>query len=160
MGALVAWRLAVHVAADGGPEPERLYVSAQRAPQLPDRRRALHALPDPELLRGISQLGGTAPEVLEHPELVQLLLPALRADFAIAESFVDRSGTTLHCPIVAFGGSEDREVTRDQLRAWRERTVGPFELVMLPGDHFAARRDPGPLLAEIRADLEVVRRRP
>jgi medium-chain acyl-[acyl-carrier-protein] hydrolase len=160
MGALVAWRLAVHFAAQGMPGPERLYVSAQRAPQLPGRRRPLHALPDAELLRGIRKLGGTPPEVLEQPELVRLLLPALRADFAIAEGFVDGSAPALHCPIVAFGGRDDPEVTRKELLAWCERTRGPFRLVVLAGDHFAPRRDPRPLLTELASELRAVSHQP
>lgn len=153
MGALVAWRLAVRLAADGRAQPERLYVSGHRAPQVEDRRRPLHGLPDDELVEGLRELGGTPSEIFEHPELLRVVLPALRADLAVVEGFVDRSTPALACPIVGFTGREDREVEPADVAAWAERTSDGFRMVIVPGDHFASRANPDSLLRELASDL-------
>jgi medium-chain acyl-[acyl-carrier-protein] hydrolase len=74
--------------------------------------------------------------VLEHPELLQLMLPLLRADFAITQTYRYVEEAPLSCPLTIFGGLEDDEVTPENLSLWREHTTGSFSLHMLPGDHF------------------------
>ena len=67
---------------------------------------------------------------------MELMLPLLRADFSVVETYVYHPGAPLDCPVTAFGGLRDSEVSRQQLEAWREQTAGEFALRMLPGDHF------------------------
>jgi medium-chain acyl-[acyl-carrier-protein] hydrolase len=75
--------------------------------------------------------------VLENAKLMQLLLPAIRADFAVIETYAYTPESPLvDYPITAFGGLEDREVSCDDLKAWIEQTNAAFSLHMLPGDHF------------------------
>jgi medium-chain acyl-[acyl-carrier-protein] hydrolase len=93
-------------------------------------------LPEAELRSELLRLNGTPREVLEHPELMELMLPLLRADFSVVETYVYRPGVPLECPLTAFGGLRDSEVSRAQLEAWREQTASEFVLRMLPGDHF------------------------
>ena len=85
---------------------------------------------------GLLRLNGTPKEVLEHPELMELMLPLLRADFSVVETYDYRPGVPLDCPLTVFGGLRDAEVSREQLEAWREQTTSEFALRMLPGDHF------------------------
>ena len=80
-------------------------------------------------------LNGTPREVLENPELRQLLLPLLRADFAVCQTYEYDPGPPLACPITALGGIGDR-VRREDLEGWREQTLSRFMLRMFPGDHF------------------------
>jgi medium-chain acyl-[acyl-carrier-protein] hydrolase len=132
MGALIAYELARRL--DRG--PDRLYVSGHRAPQLPARDRPLRDLPDDELVIELRRLDGTPAEVLDDAELCDLLLPRLRADFAIAETYVHVPNPLLDIPITAFGGTEDRLVRPSELRPWACVTRGAFRLRMLPGSHF------------------------
>jgi medium-chain acyl-[acyl-carrier-protein] hydrolase len=74
--------------------------------------------------------------VLENAELMQLLLPSLRADFAVLETYVYTPERPLECPITTFGGLSDHEASRDELEAWRDQTSAAFSLEMFPGDHF------------------------
>lgn len=164
MGALLAFELARALRRSGGPLPALLVASGHRAPHLPDPHPPAHALPEPELLDELRRLNGTPPEVLEHPELRAILLPILRADFAVCETYAYRAEPPLACPITAFGGLEDGDVTRDELAAWREQTTAGFSLRMFPGDHFfcntarplvlhALARELAPFLAADRAPL-------
>lgn len=136
MGALVGFELARHLRARHGIEPAHLCAAAHRAPQLPDRDPPLHGLPEPELIEELRRLNGTPEEVLAHAELLQVVLPALRADFAVCETYAYADGPPLGCPIMAIGGLGDTGLERDELAAWRAQTRGDFALRMLPGDHF------------------------
>jgi len=60
----------------------------------------------------------------------------LRADFSVVETYVYRPDVPLDCPLTAFGGLRDSEVSREQVEAWREQTTSEFALRMLPGGHF------------------------
>lgn len=136
MGALLAFEVARYLRRHHRVAPARLVVSGHSGPQLPDRNPPLHGLPEPEFRERLRELNGTPPEVLEHPELMQLLIPILRADFAASETYVYRAEEPLDCAIGAYGGLADLHVSRAELEAWREQTTGPFSLRMLPGDHF------------------------
>lgn len=136
MGGLVSFELARFLRKNFGLIPVHLFVSGRCAPQLPATDPPIHALPEPEFLEELRRLNGTPQEVLKNAELRQLCLPALRADFAVIETYVYKAGLTLDCPITAFGGLQDREVSCDQLEAWRDQTSASFSQQMLPGDHF------------------------
>jgi medium-chain acyl-[acyl-carrier-protein] hydrolase len=113
-----------------------LFVSGRRAPQLPDPDPPIHTLPEPEFLDQLRRYNGTPEAVLENAELMQLLLPTLRADFAVLETYVYAPEPPLECPITTFGGLSDREASRDELEAWRDQTSAAFSVEMFPGDHF------------------------
>lgn len=136
MGGLVTFELARLLRKNYGISPVHLFVSGYRAPQVPDPDPPIHALPEPEFLEKLRRLNGTPKAVLENAELMQLLLPALRADFAVIETYAYTPESPLDCPITAFGGLQDREVPYDALKVWQEQTNAAFSLHMLPGDHF------------------------
>ena len=135
MGALIAFELAGRLRSMGR-EPVHLLVSGARAPHLPSRWRDRHTSPDREFVSTVRELGGTPPEVLDDPDLLDLVLPALRADFALVETYTPRAGPLLRCPVSAFGGVEDDDVGRDDLAAWSRHTTGPSRTHLLPGGHF------------------------
>ncbi|HEV2148429.1 MAG TPA: alpha/beta fold hydrolase [Longimicrobiaceae bacterium] len=136
MGAMLAFELTRRLRARGGPRPEILLVSGRRAPDRPSGKRPLHALPESEFRDELRGLNGTPDEILEHPELMELFSPILRADFELCETYALREEEPLDLPISAFGGLEDTDVGRDDLLAWRKHTCAPFRLRMFPGGHF------------------------
>ena len=136
MGALIAFELARALRKGTAPEPTHLFVSSHCAPHLPTRGRLLHRLTDSELMLRLRQLNGTPEEVLANVELMRLLLPTLRADCMLCETYEHSPGEPLACGVTALGGREDPAVAGAELEAWRRHTRGPFELQMLPGDHF------------------------
>jgi medium-chain acyl-[acyl-carrier-protein] hydrolase len=136
LGALVGFELARQLRRQSGVQPVRLFVSADRAPQIPHRERPIHALPEGEFLVELRRLNGIPGKVLEEAELMQIMLPVLRADFAVYETYVHSTEPPLNCPISTFGGLQDHRVSRGDLEAWRDQTSGSFSLRMFPGDHF------------------------
>jgi len=87
-------------------------------------------------LRELRKLKGASEQVLQNRELLDLLLPTLRADLAVCENYQYRPEDAFDCPIAAFGGLEDSAVSREDHAAWIAQTRCSFSLHMFPGDHF------------------------
>ena len=136
LGALVGFELARQLRRQSGVQPVRLFVSADRAPQIPHRCRPIHALPEGEFLGELRRLNGIPQKVLEDVELMQIMIPVLRADFAVYETYAYSADPPLNFPISTFGGLQDDRVSRGDLEAWRDQTSVSFSLRMFPGDHF------------------------
>ncbi|MEX5637719.1 thioesterase II family protein [Parafrankia sp. FMc2] len=135
MGALVAFELACGLLRAGLPAPSRLFLSAagpRRGPHLTDKSR----LRDPELLESLRRMNGTPPEFFDDPDLVELLLPIIRADFTLAETFQVATDVVLPVPITGLAGSVDPEARPADVGTWRAHTTRDFRLEVLPGDHF------------------------
>ena len=136
LGALIGFELAREIRRQYGVHPVRLFASAGSAPQIPHRTPPIHTLPDNEFLAELRRLNGTPRELLDHEELMEVMLPILRADFALYETYLYSTEPPLNCPISAFGGLLDRRVNESDLEAWRSQTSASFSLRMFPGDHF------------------------
>ncbi|MFQ5616960.1 MAG: thioesterase II family protein [Anaerolineales bacterium] len=136
MGSTVAFELTRHLRERSASLPEHLFVSGHHAPQIPYPHPPIHNLPETTFLEEIRRFEGTPEEVLQHKELMQLLIPVLRADFEMTETYQYIPGSPLTCPITVFGGREDHQVPIDNLEAWREQTMAGFALHMFPGGHF------------------------
>ncbi|HET7228996.1 MAG TPA: alpha/beta fold hydrolase [Longimicrobium sp.] len=152
-GALVGFELARHAARTGTPGPVHLFASGRRAPDVPSRQRDLHRLTDAELVDDLRALGGMPQALLDHPELLQLLIPVLRADLALTETYVPTPGATIAIPITAYTGADDGKVTRDEAMAWARHTTAGFGLRVFPGDHFYLHSARDPVLRALSGDL-------
>lgn len=158
-GALIGYELARELRRRGMRAPEHLFAAACPAPHLPDRDPPIHALPDGELVAEIRRLNGTPDEVLRSDELMQLLIPLLRADAAIHETYVHAPEPPLDVPVTAIGGTDDPKADRAEMEAWGEHTRAGFALRMVPGDHFFIHSAPSVVLRDLAQDLHAVLRR-
>jgi len=148
MGALISFELARQLRRLKAPEPTYLFVSGQQAPALSP---PLEPFEDDfmEYLR----LNGTPEAVLQNAELMRIILPMLRADFAMCETYVYQEEEPLACPISVFGGLQDGDVSYNSLPAWRDETCSIFTLRLLPGAHFFLKDSRVALLQAISHDL-------
>lgn len=153
MGAIVAFELARKLRADRVPNPAMLFLSGCGAPGAKTQRQPIHQLPDDAFIRELHRLQGTPEKVLRNQELMQLLMPALRADFALIERYEYANQSPLDCPIYAFGGREDVDVSEAALSGWRRETRSMFQTKFFPGDHFFLHSARPALLGAIREDL-------
>ena len=135
MGAVLAYEVALRVQQAALPAPVRLFASGRRAPSR-YREERVHEGTDAEVVAELKRLGGPNSAVLADPEMLGLILPAVRSDYTAIERYRHRSGRRLDCPITALVGDDDPRVTIDDARAWAEHTTGPFDLEVFPGDHF------------------------
>ncbi|MCZ0204661.1 thioesterase II family protein [Streptomyces achromogenes] len=134
MGALVAFELA-RLLENAGRPPAVLFLSGRRGPSA-ERAESLHLDDDARLIEEVVRLDGTDAAVFQDEELLQLVLPALRADYRVVESYRPAPGPRLGCPLVVLTGDADPRVTPDEARAWARESDGPFECHVHPGGHF------------------------
>jgi len=136
MGALIAFEWARLLRRLNLPHPAGLIVSGKRAPQLPQRSRIIYDLPDAEFATELQKYNGTPQSVLEDRELWSILMPIIRADFELVQTYAYRPAPPLECSIDVFGGLQDDHVSKEDLFAWKTQTTDSFSLRMFPGDHF------------------------
>jgi len=147
LGAFITFELIRQLRRQNRALPVRLFVSGARAPQIPNPYPPVYHLPDDELIRAVSvRYGGIPDEILQNAELLAILLPALRADFAMSDTYVYADEEPLDCPIFCFGGLQDCSAPAGHLQAWREQTRSAFALKMFCGDHFFLKASRIPLL--------------
>ncbi|MDT8909752.1 alpha/beta fold hydrolase [Amycolatopsis sp. PS_44_ISF1] len=152
MGALVGYELGLRMPGAGLPEPRHLFASGRRAPSH-YRDDGLQGVPDDVLVTELAALGGSDPTVLDDPEVLELVLPVLRADYRAVDTYRHDPGETLNCPITVFTGAEDPRVSLEEARAWAGHTTGPTDLNVLPGGHFFLVDQAAPMLATMAAKL-------
>lgn len=154
MGGLIAFELTRWLRRQYDIFPQHLIISACRATQLPRSKPPIHNLPDAEFRKEIIRLGGTPQVVLDNSEMMELILPTLRADFTKIETHIYKEKTPLNTPISVFGGNSDSEVTQEELAAWEEQTTKEFSLTMFEGDHFFLEEQRSLVLKRITKELE------
>ncbi|MCZ7415693.1 MULTISPECIES: thioesterase II family protein [unclassified Streptomyces] len=155
LGALVAFELARALERRYRRPPVRLFVGAFRAPHLPRGTVPDYDLPEPQFRERLRAFNGTPEEVLADESLMEMLIPTLRADLAVADTYRHREGRPLTCPITAFAGSEDAEVRVSSVSQWRRHTDAGFTLKVLEGDHFFLHQQERALLGELSAAVSV-----
>lgn len=155
MGGKVAFELSRKLRRADKRGPVELFISASRAPRVPDPDPNLHQLPDAEFVSEIqSRYDGIPRDVLENPELLELVLPGLRADFELIETFVHPDEAPLEHPITCVGGIGDDVVGKAELTGWEIETSAGFALRMFGGDHFFIQTNESEFLEFFRGELE------
>ncbi|MFI5872375.1 thioesterase II family protein [Streptomyces sp. NPDC051445] len=151
MGSAVAYEVALRLEARHGTTAARLMVSGRAAPHRA-RPSGLHEDDDDALIAGVRSLGSLGSEVFDIPELRELLLPALRADYRLIETYHPTRPAPVRAPVSAYIGDSDpgSGQERASVEAWAELTTADgFTLRSFPGDHFYL----DPCEAELTADI-------
>lgn len=136
MGGLLSYELTARLEKESQVHPELIFVSAHRAPHLPPTVADTYLLGDQHLLAKLKTLGGTPQKVLENDSLMEIMLPIVRDDFTVCDTYAFTSKPALNCPIIALAGLHDSHVTHAEMEAWQQHTQGHFALHVFPGDHF------------------------
>ncbi len=137
MGALLCFELTRVLRRRRLAQPAQLFLSGARAPDASRKEPDLHTLANDEFIEQIAErYNGIPEEVLRERELLELLLPALRADFRAFEAYRYIEEAPLNIPLAVFGGTADPFVQVSELGAWRRHTERELEIQLFPGDHF------------------------
>ncbi|GLX00438.1 thioesterase domain-containing protein [Microtetraspora sp. NBRC 16547] len=153
MGGRLGFEVVRELRRRGERQPVGLYLGGCRPPDLAEPLARLARTGDEELLARLAELGGIPDEVMAEPELRDLVLPVLRADFTWIDGYTYRPEPPIEVPIVAFAGEADPAVPAADIRQWERHTTGAFRLHVEPGDHFFLHTSRARILQEIRADL-------
>jgi surfactin synthase thioesterase subunit len=152
LGAIIAFELARTLEAHGI-AVVHLVVSARPAPHLRRPVRPVSTLSHDRLVELLRRLGATPASVLENEEMLDIVLPAVRADFRLSERYAVRPGPMLRCPVTAIRGAGDRWVPEHALLGWAQYTSGAFEPRTVAGGHFFQLENP---TATVRLLREIV----
>jgi medium-chain acyl-[acyl-carrier-protein] hydrolase len=136
LGAIVAFEVARELRRRGERQPVHLFLSAHGPGFLPSAHGPLHVLPDRDFAAAVSRFGGIPEAFLRNQELLEIILPVLRADFELYETHTYVPEPPLGVPVTAIGGLQDPSFTSDDLSEWQQETAAGFSLRMLPGGHF------------------------
>ncbi len=153
VGAWIAYEATQHLHAVDGRTAINLFVSGRGSP----KRASAHPpstrqWSDADLLAILRRFGGTPAAVMQCPELISALLPALRADLALVEGYAVDPGRRVACQITAFGGADDVSHS-GFLESWGDFTRGKFRTCIFPGGHFYFLAGAGALAKEMVEDL-------
>lgn len=136
-GSIIAYELSRRLQRDGKTMPQHLMVSSRRAPQVERLLTPTYELPDDEFIEAMQTQYDAIPEaVLNEPDLMSLLLPILRADITLNETYLASVEPKLSIPVTVYYGDQDKTSHVETLEQWREVTTGPFELKSFPSGHF------------------------
>ncbi|MEU9250397.1 alpha/beta fold hydrolase [Streptomyces sp. NPDC048270] len=135
MGAVLAYEVALRMQDAGLPSPVRLFTSGRRAPSC-ERDEGVHTQSDEHMVAELRKLSGTSAAMLNDPELLEMIMPAIRSDYRAVETYRYEPGRRLDCPVTVITGDSDPRVSVDEAAAWEDHTTGPTDLHVLPGGHF------------------------
>ncbi|MBS0420861.1 MAG: thioesterase [Proteobacteria bacterium] len=159
LGSRVGFEVIVQCQRNGLPLPAHFIASGSRAPYLAKRELPIHDLPDAQFVEALRELDGTPEEILDNSELMQWLLPLLRADFRIADLH-RASQTRIHCPLTVLAGTEDKTIPPQDIEAWRDLAGGECDIHWVSGGHFFVERNREWVLEQVNAILGRVRGAP
>lgn len=154
MGSAVAGALASRLHAEGAPLPQCLFASARQAPHRVFPEWSMRDLSDTQALDAVQRsFGGLPADALANSELIAMMLPTLRADFSLLESFPPVPAPPLPVPIVALGGADDECADRERLQTWQACTTRPLRMCWAAGGHFYLDSSLDDVLAIVRAEF-------
>jgi medium-chain acyl-[acyl-carrier-protein] hydrolase len=155
MGALLAHELMLALAARGVPRrPQRLFLSGRTPPLTPPKHPPIHHLPDAEFIQAIAErFRILPPEILESPEMLELVTPILRADIKMVEIHPRRDPPPMDTPLSVFWGTKDAWTTEPEMAGWGRYTTGDFKMHAIEGDHFFHKDAGDEVIRHIVADM-------
>lgn len=136
LGALIGFLMVRRIASAGMPLPLHLFVGGMKGPSRKRGTQTRHLLPDGEFIDMLKEFNGTPEELLANPEMLDLFLPVLRADFQINDTYTYQTAGKIDVPMTVFWGSKDKNVSEETVRAWQNETTGDFSMIRFEGDHF------------------------
>jgi len=155
LGGLVAFELARFCARYALPMPSKLIISGTDAPQHRSPSKGMHKMPDDELIKALGKYNGTPPEVLKHRELMEMMLPMIRADFSLAANYEYRNAPLLDIPITVYAGKLDDHLLLHQIANWQKETTNRCTVHWFEGDHFYITPEKALLYECLKAELSI-----
>ena len=129
MGALIGFAAMAHLPTP----PVRFFPSGMWPPDRPDPDPWGH-LSDADLTERLRKQDGFPKAILDVQEMRELVLPIVRADALMTETWMSPV-IKLRCPITAFAGLRDELIPAADVHRWADWTAAGMEAVDLDGAH-------------------------
>lgn len=152
MGASIAFEIALALEAEHNHPPAAVLLSGRRPPRLLAGRPP-YLGGDEAIIADVRRLGEASSTVLDEPELRDLVLPAIRADYRLLGTYHPTLDAVTSAPITAYVGADDPDIDEEHIRGWSEHTTGGFTHRVFPGDHFYLTEAEGELTADVAGRL-------
>jgi medium-chain acyl-[acyl-carrier-protein] hydrolase len=136
MGAMIAFELARVLEKSYSLRSQHLFFSGRLPPQLAQNSGPAYDLPTPQFISELRLLEGTPDEILNNQELMALVLPVLRADLQLVQTYQHVPGEPLNSPITVLGGRQDSTTPASKLGTWAAMTRSSCSVRIFPGNHF------------------------
>lgn len=153
-GALIAFELTRELRRRGLQAPKHIFVSSFRSPDLKNSNQSLHDLPKTRFISNLKAYGGMPEEILNNEEIIDSMMPTLRADFSLHETYRYLEEERLDSPMTILGGLQDNVVRRSELQGWKDKTQKTAKVKLFPGGHFFIDTHRQFLLKAIKDELE------
>ena len=153
LGSLFAYELYYKICEENLPKPQHIFFSGDVPPSIRREDKELHKLSDDEFMKEIIDLGGTPRELLENDELLQFVIPILRRDIKINESYVYKEREAkIECDVTVFSGKEE-DITLLELLEWKNHCAQRFRIQMMEGNHFFINNNAPNIMRIINSEL-------
>jgi medium-chain acyl-[acyl-carrier-protein] hydrolase len=141
LGSVVMYELARWLRTRGARDPKLFIASAHPGPTVmpPPHSPPVHTLPDDDIIRIVGNHGGISQELLDEPEMREIMAVSMRADAEMHETYQYVPDRPFRFDILAAGGTEDPDTSVEALKAWEQETTGNFDVRVFPGAHLYLR---------------------
>jgi surfactin synthase thioesterase subunit len=155
MGGLLAFEVTMQLELLLGLQFRKLFISGSRDPSALSKDRAISTLSDEALVGHLKELGGTPDEVFANPDLTEIVLPIVRADYAMCEQYQLQHRYRLMTPITVLSGEQDHFATKAEMLGWKLHTNSSFDSLSFPGGHFFLFEREAAVVEAIASELAV-----
>lgn len=154
MGAVIAYELARRIRKEKISPPLHLFFSGKEAPHIrKPEGRMFHRYPEQRFKEEVMKLGGTDFDIFSNPKLLDLILPVLKNDFVITETYVYKEPIEpFALDFTLFIGRDD-DLSTDDVTGWLEHTRGICTIHYFPGDHFFIHKQTARVVELIKGQL-------
>ncbi|MDP5213364.1 alpha/beta fold hydrolase [Pseudoalteromonas tunicata] len=136
MGGAVAYELTLKIQSYRYREPCHLVISAIEGPSC-HHQGELYRASDEQLLAELTRLNGTQVDFNQYPELADMVLPLMRNDYQLIETYQpDLNAAKIACPVTVMAAEQDTELTIAEAQTWQQVCASSFTIKTYPGDHF------------------------
>lgn len=136
--------------------PVAAIMSGCRPPVLRGSEPEIHTLPDDEFIEELRKLDGTPEELLADRDLMEIAMPVLRADFEAIATYDPPKEFKLSCPVLVYGGEDDKSVSLQELERWQEHADASSPVRAFPGNHFFVRSAEQDVLSALQRDIRAL----
>ncbi|UYY98649.1 alpha/beta fold hydrolase [Peribacillus frigoritolerans] len=135
MGSLIAYNMLVRYESEL-PFINLLLASAHNPPQNNPKYVDYDSMSNDNIIAYLKRLGGFDDVLLSDPNIIEIILPAVRNDLQAVSKYSNKSDVKINVPILAIIGDQDRSTDIESTSVWSELTTKEFQIIQLPGGHF------------------------
>ncbi|MFQ3243617.1 MAG: surfactin synthase thioesterase subunit [Arenicella sp.] len=150
LGAHIAYAFIDRIKREFGKSPQAFLVGAQRSPDIPYPYPSVLGATQQQLHQVLSKFDGMTARVMQSEELMELMMPVIKADLQLCESLQYCGELALDGPVIAFRGTRDRAISAACMAGWSQHSKNQYQYEEVDGDHFFLKTHGNHVVEKIR----------